>query len=109
MPELAAGLEESFGGGGYSALQRAALLQLASDHVSSALDSRESAFELHASGGMPNWRGWLRQNFRDYNELANAVLGAIERSMPAIDVSSIPAAPIARRRPTTPPPAPEQK
>ena len=63
-PELAAGLEESFGGGGYTALQRAALLQLAADHVSSALDGRESAFELHASGGMPNWRGWLRQNFR---------------------------------------------
>src|SRR5439155_15808399 len=27
-PELAAGLEESFGGGGYTALQRSALLQL---------------------------------------------------------------------------------
>jgi len=104
MPELAIGLEESFGGGGYTAVQRAALLQLAADHVSSALDGRESAFELHASGGMPNWRGWLRQNFRDYNELANAVLGAIELSMPAVDVSDIPAAPIARRRPVTPPP-----
>ena len=42
-PELTAGLEESFGGGSYSAKQRAALLQLAADHVSSALDSRESA------------------------------------------------------------------
>jgi len=109
IPELAVGLEESFGGGGYTALQRAALLQLASDHVSSALDSRESAFELHASGGMPNWRGWLRQNFADYNELANAVLGAIGLPMPAIDVSSIPAAPIARRRPVSPPPNPEKK
>ncbi len=104
-PELMAGLDESFGGGGYTALQRAALLQLAADHVSSALDSRESAFELHASGGMPNWRGWLRKNFADYNELANAVLGAIEMSMPEIDVSNIPAAPIARRRPAAPPPA----
>src|SRR5262249_25449001 len=56
--EMSAGLEESFGGGGYTALQRAALLQLAWDHVSSALDGRESAFEMHASGGMPNWRGW---------------------------------------------------
>ena len=55
-PEMAAGLEESFGGGGYTAKQRAALLQLASDHVSSALDGRESAFENHASGGMPGWR-----------------------------------------------------
>ena len=50
-PEMAAGLEESFGGGGYTALQRAALLQMAWDHVSSALDGRESAFELHANGG----------------------------------------------------------
>jgi 4-hydroxyphenylacetate 3-monooxygenase len=106
MPELAVGLEESFGGGGYTALQRAALLQLASDHVSSALEGRESAFELHASGGMPNWRGWLRQNFRDYNELANAVLRAIDLPMPAVDVGNIPAAPIARRRPVPPPAAP---
>ena len=60
-PEMAAGLEEAFGGGGYTALQRAALLQLAWDHVSSALDGRESAFELHASGGMPAWRGRLRR------------------------------------------------
>jgi 4-hydroxyphenylacetate 3-monooxygenase len=97
-PELAAGLEESFGGGGWTALQRSALLQLAWDHVSSALDGRESAFELHASGGMPNWRGWLRQNFRDYNQLANAVLRTIDIEMPEIDVSNIPNAPITRRR-----------
>jgi 4-hydroxyphenylacetate 3-monooxygenase len=102
-PELAAGLEESFGGGGYTALQRSALLQLAWDHVSSALDGRESAFELHASGGMPNWRGWLHQNFRDYNQLANAVTAMLGLPMPAIDLSVIPAAPIARRRPVTPP------
>ena len=101
-PDMAAGLEESFGGGGYTALQRAALLQLAADHVSSALDSRESAFELHASGGMPNWRHWLRQNFPDYNALANAVLRSIDRPMPEIDVGGIPAMPIARRRPVTP-------
>ena len=79
-------------------MQRSALLQLAWDHVSSALDGRESAFELHASGGMPNWRGWLRQNFRDYNRLANAVLRSIEIEMPEIDVSNIPNAPITRRR-----------
>jgi 4-hydroxyphenylacetate 3-monooxygenase len=97
-PELAAGLEESFAGGGYTALQRSALLQLAWDHVSSALDGRESAFELHASGGMPNWRGWLRKNFRDYNELANAVAAMLDLPMPEIDVSTIPKAPITRRR-----------
>jgi aromatic ring hydroxylase len=97
-PELTAGLEDSFGGGGYTAAQRAALLQLAWDHVSSALDGRESAFELHASGGMPNWRGWLRRNFRDYNALANAVLQAIDMPMPEIDVGTIPKAPITQRR-----------
>jgi aromatic ring hydroxylase len=97
-PELAAGLDESFAGGGYSAKQRAALLQLAWDHVSSALDARESAFELHASGGMPNWRGWLRQNFRDYNELANGVLGALDLPMPKIDVDNVRTMAITRRR-----------
>jgi len=107
-PELAAGLEESFGGGGYTALQRSALLQLAWDHVSSALDARESAFELHASGGMPNWRSWLRRNFKDYNTLANAVLRAIDLPMPEIDLSSIPAAPPPMRRTVTPP-APADK
>jgi len=108
-PELASGLEEAFGGGGYTALQRAALLQLAWDHVSSALDGRESTFELHASGGMPNWRHWLRRSFRSYNELANAVLGFLDLPMPEIDVSSIPAAPIAPRRVTTPPAAGSEK
>jgi aromatic ring hydroxylase len=103
-PELAAGLEESFGGGGYTAAQRAALLQLAADHVSSALDSRESAFELHASGGVPAWRGRLRQRFPSYNELANAVLRAIAIPMPEIDVGVIPAAPMVPRRTNAAPP-----
>jgi 4-hydroxyphenylacetate 3-monooxygenase len=31
-PEMAAGLEESFGRGGYTAKQRSALLQMARDH-----------------------------------------------------------------------------
>jgi aromatic ring hydroxylase len=96
--EMGAGLEDSFGGGGYTARQRAALLQLAGDHVSSALDGRESAFELHASGGLPAWRGRLRRSFPSYNELANAVLRAIDLPMPAIDVGVIPAAPMAPRR-----------
>jgi aromatic ring hydroxylase len=104
-PELAAGLEESFGGGGYTALQRAALLQMAWDHVSSALDGREAAFEAHASGGMPNWRGWLRRSFRDYNELANAVTGMLDLTMPEIDLDAIRAAPPTARRTPTPPPA----
>ena len=102
-PEMAAGLEETFGGGGYTALQRSALLQLAWDHVSSALDGRESAFELHASGGMANWRSWLRRSFKDYNELADAVLCALDLPMPQIDLSNIPAAPPAMRRTVTTP------
>ena len=89
IPELAQGLEESFGGGGYTARQRSALLQLAWDHVSSALDGRESAFELHASSGLPGWRHWLRRSFTDYNRLANAVLELIDIPMPEIDVSGI--------------------
>src|SRR5258708_10962385 len=103
MPELAAGLEESFGGGGYTALQRSALLQLAWDHVSSALDGRESAFELHASGSMPNWRAWLRRNFKSYNELANAVVRSLPLPMPEIDLDSIREVAWAPRRTVTAP------
>ena len=66
--------------------------------MSSGLDGRESAFELHASGGMPSWRGRLRQSFGDYNVLANAVLKQLDRDMPAIDLGSIPARPMAPRR-----------
>jgi aromatic ring hydroxylase len=105
-PEMAVGLEESFGGGGYTAEQRAALLQLAWDHVGSALDSRESAFELHANGGIPAWRGRLRRDFTRYNELANGVLRALRMEMPEIDLSGLRAAPLAPRRPVSPP-APE--
>ena len=104
IPELAQGLEESFGGGGYTARQRAALLQLAWDHVSSALDGRESAFELHASGGLPGWRHWLRRSFRDYNQLANAVLELIQIPMPEIDASGIGTAAVAARRAVALPP-----
>jgi len=101
-PAVAAGLEEAFGGGGYTAKQRSAVLQMAWDHVSSALDGRESAFELHANGGMPAWRGRLRRSFDRYNELANAVLDQLDLAMPEIDLDSIRAAPIAPRRPVTP-------
>jgi 4-hydroxyphenylacetate 3-monooxygenase len=103
-PELAEALEESFGGGGYSALQRAALLSLAWDHIASGLDGRESAFELHANGGMVAWRGRLRRSFERYNELANGVLRNVSVEMPEIDVSRIGALPMTARRPVTPPP-----
>jgi 4-hydroxyphenylacetate 3-monooxygenase len=102
-PEVAAGLEESFGGGGYTALQRAALLQMSWDHVSSALDARESAFELHANGGMPVWRTRLRRAFDRYSELANAVLRTMTVPMPEIDLSAMRAAEFGPRRPVTPP------
>ena len=101
-PEVAAGLEESFSGGGYTARQRSAMLQMAWDHVSSALDGRESAFELPANAGMPAWRGRLRRSFDRYNELANAVLEQLDVAMPEIDLDSIRAAPSAPHRPVTP-------
>jgi 4-hydroxyphenylacetate 3-monooxygenase len=67
--------------------------------VSSALDGRESAFELHANGGLPRWRDRLRQGFESYNELANGVLKQLGVAMPEIDLSSIRAAPMTPRRP----------
>src|SRR6201987_2851192 len=104
-PEMAEGLAQSFSGGGYTALQRSALLQMAWDHVSSALDGRESTFELHATCGMANWRSWLRRSFKDSTELANAVLSALDLPMPQIDLSNIPAArPGMRRTAATPEP-----
>ncbi len=102
-PEMAAGLEESFGGGGYTALQRAALLHMAWDHISSGLDGRESAFELHANGGMPTWRNRLRSWFNRYNELANGVLGLLDVAMPTIDLTSIRIVPPGPRRPVSVP------
>ena len=104
-PEVAAGLEESFAGGGYSATQRAALLNMTWDHVSSALEARESAFELHANGGAQSWRGRLRRSFADYNELANGVLRQLKVAMPEIDLNGIRAAPLMPRRPVEVQPA----
>lgn len=97
-PEMVAGLEESFGGGGYTALQRAALLHMAWDHISSGLDGRESAFELHANGGLPIWRSRLRSWFDRYNELANGVLSRLDVVMPTIDLSSLRIVPQGPRR-----------
>jgi aromatic ring hydroxylase len=102
-PEVGPGLEESFAGGGYTALQRSALLQLACDHVASALDGRESAFELHANGGIPAWRGRMRRYFSRYTELANGVLRTLNLDMPTLDLDGLRAAPLTPRRPVTPP------
>jgi len=103
-PELAAGLEETFGGGGYTAEQRSALLNLAWDHVASALDGRESAFELHANGGIPAWRGRLRRAFDSYNDLANGVLRALSVEIPRLDFTAIREMPLLPRRVVSPPP-----
>ena len=100
--EVGAGFDEAFAGGGYTALQRAALLQLAADHVTSALDARESAFELHANGGLPAWRGRLRRFFDRYNELANGVLKNLPLAMPAIDLDGFRDIPLAPRRAVAP-------
>jgi aromatic ring hydroxylase len=102
-PEMAAGLEESFGGGGYTALQRSALLNLAWDHIASGLDGRESAFELHANGGIPTWRNRLRRWFSDYNTLANGVLSTLNLDMPAIDLNGLRQMFQAPRRPVSVP------
>jgi len=102
-PALAQGLKDSFGGGGYSAEQRAALLQLAWDHVGSTLDQREHVFELHANGGIAAWRGRLRRAFDRYNELANGVVQSCGLAMPDIRLDAIREAPLAARRPVTPP------
>jgi aromatic ring hydroxylase len=102
-PELAAGLEESFAGGGYTALQRSALLQMAWDHVGSALDHREAVYELHSNGGMPVWRARLRRGYNRYEELANGVLQQLGIPMPKVDLRTIREAPMVVRRPVTPP------
>jgi 4-hydroxyphenylacetate 3-monooxygenase len=85
-PEMAEAMEAGFGGGGYTAKQRAALLNLIWDHTSSSLDGRESAFEGHASGGMTAWRGRVQRWFSRYDELANRVLEAIDIEMPYISL-----------------------
>lgn len=102
-PQLAKGFDEAFGGGGYTARQRAALLQMAWDHAGSALDHRESVYELHANGGAAFWRQRLRRRFDDYNRLANGVTALLDLPMPEIDLSPVRNAPLAPRRPVAPP------
>ena len=88
-PVMAAELEDAFGGAGYTALQRAALLQLAWDQVSSGLDGREAAFELHASGGLDSWRSQLAAWFDRYDELANGIREFVQVDLPRMDLSSL--------------------
>ena len=95
---MAAELEDAFGGGGYTAMQRAALLQLAWDQVSSGLDGREAAFELHASGGLESWRAQAAAWFPDYNKLANGVREFVKQDLPDLDLSSLQEVPPPPRR-----------
>ena len=97
-PKMAAELEDAFGGSGYTALQRAALLQLTWDQVSSGLDGREAVFELHASGGLESWRRQLAAWFDGYNELANGVQGFVQVDIPLLDLTSLQEAPPAPGR-----------
>ncbi len=78
---------------------------MAWDHVGSALDQRESVYELHANGGAQVWRNRLRRSFDDYNSLANGVLRQLDLPMPTIDLNAIRDAPMAARRPVSAPPA----
>ncbi|MCH8225757.1 MAG: hypothetical protein IIC97_07815 [Chloroflexi bacterium] len=102
-PEMAAELEDAFGGGSYTALQRSALLQLAWDQVSSGLDGREAAFEANASGGLAAWRTHIRAWFPSYNELANGVQQLLSVELPPLDLSSLQEIQSAPRRLVTPP------
>jgi 4-hydroxyphenylacetate 3-monooxygenase len=104
-PSMQQGLEDTFGGGGYTALQRSALLNMAWDHIASGLDGRESAFELYANGGVPVWRTRLRGWFESYNVLANAVLRQLDIDMPEIDVSNLSQVAFGQRRPVGPAPS----
>jgi aromatic ring hydroxylase len=88
-PTIGPGLEHAFGGGGYTARQRAALLQLVSDHVASALDGREAAFETQATGGMAAWRNRIQRWFDRYDELTNGVTATLDLEMPAIAVDHL--------------------
>jgi len=45
----------------------------------------------------------LRRSYNRYNELANAVLRQLDMEMPEVDLSAIRNAPMAARRPVTPP------
>ena len=95
-------LEETLGGG-YTALQRSALLQLTWDQVSSAWDGRESVFELHASGGLAAWRARMRAWFESYSELANGVRRLMNVDFPTMDLDSLRNVANERPRAVTPP------
>ena len=103
--EMAGGIEESYGGGGYTALQRSALLQLTWDHIGSSMDAREAAYELHSNAGLTAWRGRIRIWFEEYNKLANGVHHFMDTEMPEMDLDVLRRMGLTPQRVVTPPPA----
>ena len=103
--EMAAGLEESYGGGGYTAMQRSALLKLTWDHIASSMDAREAAYELHSNAGLTAWRGRIRTWFDGYNELANGVHHFLGTEMPKMDLDGLRRMGPTAQRVVTPPPS----
>jgi 4-hydroxyphenylacetate 3-monooxygenase len=80
-PEVAPELERCFGGGRYTARQRAALLNLTWDHLGSSLAAREASYEMFGSGGNPVWRARIRQWFETYETVLRPVLAALDVDM----------------------------
>jgi 4-hydroxyphenylacetate 3-monooxygenase len=80
-PEVAAELERCFGGGRYTARQRAALLNLTWDHLGSSLAAREASYEMFGSGGTPAWRNRIRQWFDTYETVLRPVFQALAVDM----------------------------
>jgi aromatic ring hydroxylase len=79
--EIAGDLERAFGGGGYTARQRTALLRLAWDHLASSLAGREASYEMFGNGGVAAWRGRMRRWYRGYDASALAALRALDLDM----------------------------
>jgi aromatic ring hydroxylase len=81
---IAGVLERAFGGGGYTARQRGALVRLAWDHLASGLAGRGASYEMFGSGGITAWRMRLRRWFDRYEELADAVRTTLDVELPAL-------------------------
>jgi 4-hydroxyphenylacetate 3-monooxygenase len=77
-PDVGPWLQRSYAGGGWTAAQRASLLHLVREHLASALDAREAAFESLASGGKHLWRLRMRMSYPRFEELANRVIESVE-------------------------------
>jgi 4-hydroxyphenylacetate 3-monooxygenase len=84
-PDVGSWLTQSYGGGTWTGRQRAWLLHLVRDHLASALDGREAAFESLASGGTHLWNMRVRVGYERYEELATRAMGAVDGDVPEMD------------------------